>query len=206
MLEFTYCKVLLLITMFPISCLGQDILPEQLALDFYCENILEIKNGQSVYYDESIQEIDSSYQELGQFILERYYYCKRLKRGLNNTEIIIDDGIYERELKAVREYDFQRSLDQQVRLLNGRRPLKKRRNLKYTDLTRTRLGFVFEEIWHSIFPEKFNLVIEPAVHYEGDSYVLLRVNKRDFECWYFYIIVLRASGEVKDWCEEYWVQ
>ena len=60
---------------------------EQIALDFYATEILDNQKNKKVLFDGVINPIYTQYQELGELVIERFYYCKADPRGINNDKI-----------------------------------------------------------------------------------------------------------------------
>ena len=183
--------------------------PEQIALDFYAENLLNQRRepfvnpdkGIIVNYDQKIIPIDSQYQSIAEFIVGRYFLCKINPQYANNPKIKI--AIEDIENKKLGKFIIPIPTNQDELLIPEEVKYKKR--LKYKKL---RGGFIrsfISRLGNNLFREKFNLKVFPYCEYEGRQYVWLKVSKKDSEFWYNYFIEI-TDGDVTDWCQNGWIQ
>jgi len=174
---------------------------EQLAIDFYHDNILPSKNKTKILYDGKIMAIDTNYTKAGKFAIEEFYWCKTDPRGETNKLIIYDidpDALPE-------EIDFITLTDTSQKLNTPKR-FKKRNKLTSTNL-KSGLGFHIERIGQFLFPTKFNLFVHPAFQYNESIYIWLSLTKRDSEYGQWFITEIDIKNQkIKDWCEISWVQ
>jgi len=195
-------SILILILFANQIVIGQSF--EQIALDFYASEILDNQKNKKVFFDGIINPIDSQYQELSEFVIERFYYCKADPRGVNNDKIKVKTEEWTSICKQVK-IDIFEPLIQNSEKLIIKNPIRKRKKLKYKKL-RGGIHFIAERFWHSIFPVKYNLTVEPVISYKEYYYVWLRESKRDFEYGNWFFIKISKDKIVEDWCEVSWIQ
>lgn len=179
--------------------------PEQIALNFYAENIFSEVKKTKVHYDGMVNPIDEKYYELAEMVISKFYYCKSDPRGINNEHIIIPKEKYISEISEIGKYEFK-NRNKNDELLIVPKSIKSKHNLKYKKLRGSSISFYAEKIWHTFFPVKYNLTVEPYISYKNHSYVMLRASKRDFEYGKWYFIKIDNKNNVVDWCEIAWIQ
>jgi|GEM_PF-1815188 len=177
---------------------------EQIALDFYAKEILDNQKNKKVFFHGVINPIDTQYQELGELVIEKFYYCKADPRGINNDTIKIKSEEWISISKQVKGNKFE-SISPNSKGLIVKKPIRKRKKLKYNKL-RGGIHFIAERFWHSIFPVKYNLNVEPVITYKEHYFVWIRLSKRDFEYGNWFFIKINKDKEVEDWCEVSWIQ
>ncbi|MBN7811367.1 hypothetical protein J0A68_10380 [Algoriphagus sp. H41] len=184
------------------ACYGQN--SAQRTVEFYAQNILPTKNGIVVRYDGRIEKADSSYNELAHLILVEFYRCKADPRGDNNDDLKIDSDEWVELSMTIRKEVFISRPMFEGRLISPPN-IKSRKNLKYKDLKGGFVRYYPKNLFHRVFPVKFNLTVEPIVSYNGSDYVWLKVSKNDLEygSWYFFEL---NEQTVLDWCEIGWIQ
>lgn len=177
---------------------------EQIALDFYANEILDNQKNKKVFFHGVINPIDGQYQELGELVIEEFYYCKANPRGVNNDTIKIKFEELISICNQVKGNEFESIAPNSEGLIINR-PIRKRKKLKYKKL-RGGICFFSERFWHSIFPVKYNLNVEPIIAYKEHYYIWIRLSKRDFEYGNWFFIKINKDKEVEDWCEVSWIQ
>jgi hypothetical protein len=177
---------------------------EQIALNFYVKEILSDQKSTKVLFDGSINPVDSQYQALGKFVIQNYCSCKVDPRGINNDKIQISIKEYSSIMEQLQDYKFE-PIVKEMNKLPLQTPIKTRKNLKYRQL-KGGIHFIAERFWHSIFPVKYILNVEPVVPYRGNYFVWIKLSKTDGEYGNWFFIKINNDGEVEDWCEERWIQ
>ena len=187
--------------------LGQT--PEQIALDFYAEKILQNSQGANIRYDGQVST-ENKLENLASHIVSEYYFCKMQTiktKNRDSIKIILDE--YNSEISPILQEQYQFiNLEEKRKLqLTTPKNIKFKKELKSKKLKGgSVIRFHIKKIWRSIFPMKSNLVIEPAVFYRAHYYVWLKVSTLDslFGKWYF--IKISKNHNVIDYCSSSWMQ
>ena len=177
----------------------------QTALNFYAKNILPHERKSKVFYDGHVNSTDSGFQDLAKHILTSYYWCKLDPRGVNNDSVLIDIHIYDEISKVAENYNFNR-LQISKSKLNIPSPIKKRKKLNYKKIGGSQFKFCLEKICHLMFPIKYNIKIDQPIFFDEYYYVLIHVDKNDYEYGSWYFFKLSGVDTIYDWCEIYWIR
>lgn len=92
--------------------------PEQIALDFFAENVVEnsVNGGWGynykrvkVFYDGKVQVVDSNYDEASVYWLTKFYSCKLNPRGFTNDSVKTNLSDYSKILTKINKFSFKLS-------------------------------------------------------------------------------------------------
>jgi len=181
-------------------CLGQS--PEQVAVDFYAQKFSKENKEKRIRFDGKIKIYG---EKQAKNIITTFHYCKIGKHNENNDSIKIDfsgidkinDQLEKEEIRFEKKYPVKLEIPDSF---------KYRKKLKSKKLRGGFINFYTDNIWHSIFPYKFNFAVEPSVKFNGFIYVRMAIDKNDSE--YGENVIVKMTGKLKiiDWCQESWIQ
>ncbi|MBB3696549.1 hypothetical protein KMW28_24040 [Flammeovirga yaeyamensis] len=196
-------KLLFLFLIFfsSINSFGQSLSYEEVALKFYAENILSKNGDDNIFYDGKIIPIDSNYQQMAEELINYFYGCKYDPRGENNESISLNKEEFEDALNMVKNYNFKPfTTNNEVKVPE---PIIMKKKLKWKKYIG---GIRIYRLWRSERPIKFNLSIQPVVHFKNYYFVCILIDKNDFEYGNWFFIKLTKEQNVVDWCSVSWIQ
>lgn len=173
---------------------------EQMALNFYAKEFKDDNKGMRIRYDGKITQLENRYANstvLG------FYDCKSNvahRNKIKGDAFEIWKKIYGELESTHLEFEaFEGNLTVPKELVY-------RKNLRDSSVYRKFFDYYLNKAWYWVFPEKYNVMVFPAVKYKGFSFVEIHIDKKDGEYGTIFYVKLNENSEVLDSCELAWIQ
>jgi|SRR5690606_5246839 len=173
---------------------------EQVALNFYAKEFKDDNKGKRIRYDGKITQLENRYANstvLG------FYDCKSNVEHYKKIETDAFD-VWEKV------YEDLESTHLEFEAFEGNLTVPKglvyRKNLRDSSVYRKFVDYYLHKVWYWVFPEKYNVIVYPAVKYKDFSFVEIHIDKKDGEYGRIFYVKLNENSEVLDSCESAWIQ
>jgi len=185
---------------FSIPFYGQNA--EQIAVDYFASNIISEFEGIRVRYDGRIQKFKNKL-DTAKGLIHDYFGCRFSNPDYTSEKGIEKyDEIYS-EIANSKSIIYSKTPDIDLNVPNK---IKFRKKLKFRSSKTGGLNFYSNKYWHSIFPFKYNLFVEPAVKYKDYTYIRLTATKNNKIEGVIVIVRLNEESMPVDWCEQWWIE
>jgi hypothetical protein len=175
---------------------------EQVAVNYFAKEIIPNLENIRIKYDGKIEK-SKTVNHTAKELIHDYFGCKYSDpEATSELELEKYPNIYS-DIANSDNLEFNDIQSKSLKIPNG---IKFRKRLNTRPLTMGTINFYVNKFWHSIFPFKYNLHVEPSVNYQNLTYVRLKANQNDYEKGLTVIIQLNEKMEVINYCEEYWMQ